>query len=228
MKSDIGDDMLIVIFTYLRPSDLRSVDLCSKRFRTCVNQNIIWSPHLERVWSEVTINRPKTLLLEDRVKEISLSKLKIALKGVNTVDCIEKEDYRRALAARLFFRGRKYMKDVPYKQNLPSWSLYMNNFKVSYYFGRQERTRTSILKSELCTIRFRFFFKHSPEERGWEVKFFDDYTLHSEMHGELMTWQYMDYDDIDGGKHIQIEHYPVLRFSRLKNGVSWFRKIEIS
>jgi hypothetical protein len=36
----------------------------------------------------------------------------------------------------------------------------------------------------------------------------------SHLHGELMTWQFIDYDDIDGGYKLQVEQYPVLTLSR--------------
>lgn len=219
--SGFSDDMIIFVFSYLHPKDLLSVENCCKRFRELSSNNLIWTPHLDRIWKRAIFNKPTFYLLSERIKSLSITALKSALHDVNTTHCIEKTDYQRALAARLFFRNRKYPIPYPRKVDLPSWSLKMNDYKASYYFSYQERKRNQILKSELCSIVFCFHFKHSPEEGGWSCRFLEDFTMVSQLHGEgVMTWQFIDYHPIDGGNRIQVEQYPILTLRRLNNGSS--------
>ena len=49
--------------------------------------------------------------------------------------------------------------------------------------------RKKILRSELCSIRWYFAFRHTPTEGGWTVEFREDFTMISDLHGYVMTWQ---------------------------------------
>jgi len=222
MHEKFHDDVIIIIFSFLHPKDLLSIESCCQRFKDISSSNnIIWIPHLERIWSRAIFNKPTTsFLLSERIQSLSITSLKSTLKDVNTSSCIEKKDYQRAVFARLFFRNRNYPLCYPRKLDLPTWSFTMNDYKASYYFSRQERRRTRILKSELCSIVFQFHFKHSPENLegggGWQCRFNHDFTMISQLHGEgVMTWQFIDYHPIDGGNRIQVESYQILTLRRI-------------
>lgn len=223
--NDLNEDMIILIFSFLHPKDILSIENCCQQFKKISMKSVVWISHLERIWQRAIFNKPSTVLLSERIKSLSITALKSILKDVNTTNCIEKTDYQDAVAARLFFRNRKYPIPLPRKLDLPHWSLNMNDHKASYYFSRQERRRTHILKSELCSIVFRFYFKHSPEDGGWNCRFSEDFTMISQLHGEgVMSWQFIDYNHVDGGNRIQVEQYPILTLRRLasiSNNGAW-------
>ena len=212
------DSILIRIFTYLCPVDLLSVELCNRNWNQCTKQSLIWSSHLTAIWNSVEINKPSEYLLYKRVGSLSISALKVSLtRHVNCTDCIEKTDYQKTLVARLFLRGTNHPTGFPYKMTIPKWCLTMNEIKSSYYFSLREIHRHSILKSELCSIHWFFFFKQSDDE-AWSCKFLQDNSFESGMHGSGMTWEFVDYDAFEGGCRIQVEQYPFLTCSRLENG----------
>ena len=140
MNEKLNDNILYKIFEYLTPESLVAIEKVGNKnwLYICQNHNDLWQLHLDNIWSTITINRPKNYLLSDRIKLLSITQLKSALKNIVITECIEKSDYQKLLIAALFLRGRNYPIGFPYKTKLPSWSLNMNLFKSSYYFARKE------------------------------------------------------------------------------------------
>jgi hypothetical protein len=201
----LDDDTLTRVFTFLRPSELLKVEFCCKRWKECSNHDHLWTPHIKRLWKQFKFNVPSNFILIERVKELPISTLKSSLNQVNRLNCIEKVDYQKLLAARLFLRGRNCQINFPSKIVIPKCVLKLNEHKASYYFAKKEVIRNKILLSEITMIKWRFFFKHNEGEGGWEVKYFSDFTMESQLHGSSMQWQFIDYDIIEGGHRLQVE-----------------------
>jgi len=140
------------------------------------------------------------------------------LNQVNTTNCIEKIDYQRAAAARLFLRCRHFPVNYPYKTILPQWVLSMSPAKLSYYFNISESRRRNILVNEVCAINWMFYFKRSEDESGFQCRYFLDFSMQSQLHGGFMRWPFLEYDVVEGGSQLQVEQYPPLHFSRLPTG----------
>ena len=140
MNEKLDDNILYKIFEYLTPESLVAIEKVGNKnwLYICQNHNDLWRPHLDNIWSNIAINRPKNYLLSDRIKLLSIAQLKSALKNIVITECIEKSDYQKLLIAALFLRGRNYPIGFPYKTRLPSWSLNMSLYKSSYYFARKE------------------------------------------------------------------------------------------
>ena len=182
----------------------------------------------------------KVRTLLDRVKDVPLANLKKALAQVNTGRCLEKADWRQMLIAKLVFArlphiyaAAEELKHRPLYYT--DWCLKVPVGKSTYYHAVKESRRDFVLKSELVNIKWKFQFKRAQDAEGniintetlpegdvraYESSFFDDYTMISESHQEVMTWT-MHTSGIAGDKDaivtVQVESYPVLRISRLKD-----------
>jgi hypothetical protein len=261
---DNHDDIRWRVFSYLPSVDLLSIEVCSKRWRATVTDDL-WKLLLEKfvartisieghrynpethtcepeVKTRNLANVSSTLSLLDRVRSVPMSRLRECLKDTNTAHCIEKKEFQKLLAIRLFFR-RIYVSEVSHPNFLfPRWSYMMSEHKMSYYFTIQDLKRERILLSEICAVDWSFRFKHMSDLHGhqWVARYCSDYTMFSEFHADPMNWQvgvyevklyvvaliplrriqFQGYSEIGGAHALQVEQYPTLTVSRLKDG-SW-------
>ena len=88
----------------------------------------------------------------------------------------------------------------------------MNDWKASYFHSKKDLRRQAIMLSELVNIKWEFRFRHYPGPESWSLRFFEDFTVLSSLHGETMSWR-----QVDNGA-IQVELYPILRSARRSNG----------
>jgi hypothetical protein len=193
---------------------------------------------------------------------VPLANLKKTLAQVNTGRCLEKADWRQMLIAKLIFARlpQIYAASEELRHRplyYPDWCLKLPSGKATYFHAVKESRRDHILKSELVNIKWKFQFKRAQDAEGniintellpegmvqdYDCSFFDDFTMISESHQQVMTWTMhtseaaaaaaagvvgdkgkgkdKDKDkDKDKGTTVtvQVESYPVLRTSRLKD-----------
>jgi len=177
--------------------------------------------------------------LRSRVNEISMSNLRKALIAVDVSRCVEKADWRAMLVAKIIFGDKPKQfaigDDKLKKLYYPDWLLKLKDGKATYLHALKEAARTYITKHELTTIQWRFQFKQAQDEQGnvfpteslpegsvrtYASNFFDDYTMTSESHQQIMNWTMQTNVGNAGPLEvtIQVENYPTLRFSKLKDG----------
>jgi hypothetical protein len=212
------DDLRWRVISYLPSADLLCVEACSHTWRRTVTDDL-WRDLLSKYLSSTRIsveenkyvplaNVSSTLSLLDRVKAVPMSRLRELLRNVNTSHCIEKKEFQKLLAIRLFFRHVNIGESVPDESAssssstssssssrvrhpiaFPRWTYAMSEHKLSYYFTIRDLRRSKILLSGLCAIEWAFRFKHVPESYGWKAEFFADYTMTSQISAEPMQWQ---------------------------------------
>ena len=157
----LSDDLLSHIFAFFTPAELLLVSLVNRRWRSIEtnNEGIEWNVHLVKFWSSFSQNVPTSLLILDRINNLSLTLVKRALFRVDTTRCVEKREYQRMLIARLLFydRGPKRGGRIFY----PEWALRIGQYKASLFHAMKDMKRHDINISELCSIPWRFHFKQS-------------------------------------------------------------------
>ena len=187
---NLNDDILIKTLGYLSESELLSCGVTCKRLQECLVEDL-WRDLHEVLFhpSRQLVNIPSEHFLAERIKKLSISQLKQSLVGVNTVRCVEKKEYQKLLAIRLFFRNIHFSSG---NISFPTWSFEIPLMKLSFFFSKRDLRRARILQSELCIIDWQFRFKGAAAEAGWGSKFFEDGSMISEMHGERMNWVVSD------------------------------------
>jgi hypothetical protein len=190
----------------------------------------------------------KPRILIDRVKELSMSVLRRSLNRVDCGPCVEKPDYQRMLQAYILF-GSKPLEDSKgtvrattraTKISYPNWATQtLAPGKATFFHAQREAKRKNILKSELLTAHWLFWFKYAQDEEGnlhsveelhrtrgfaitkYRVQFFDDDTMISDMHNVRMnfTTQIDETHPLRPLISLQVEQYPVLSITRLPNGL---------
>jgi len=178
--------------------------------------------------------------LRSRVNDISMANLRKALIPVDVSRCVEKADWRAMLVAKIIFGDKPKQvavgNDKLKKLYYPDWALKLTDGKATYYHALKEAARTHITKHELTTITWRFQFKQAQDEQGnvfpteslpegsvrtYASNFFDDFTMMSESHQQIMNWTMQTNAGSNGVPAevtVQVENFPTLRFSKLKDG----------
>lgn len=207
MSSCLSDDVACILFEYLPPLDALHLGECSHQLLRLLSlrDRAIFEPLLRSLYQDKIYNVPEGSLMQ-RIKALSISRLKRHLLDVPTSKCIEKIDFQRKLFGKLLFHypfGR-----IPRQK----WPYHMSDWKASYFHAKRDLRRQTIMLSELVNIKWEFKFRHYPGAEAWTLRFFEDFTVLSSLHGETMSWR-----QVDSGA-IQVELYPILRSSRLQNG----------
>jgi len=175
--------------------------------------------------------------LISRIKELPISAVTRALQRVDTTFCAEKPEYQALLKALLLFGLRREYSKPGLKVTYPAWALRVDDAKATYFHALKELRPTSRIApthAEVCAMTWHFHFKHhemgDDNREGVLAKFFDDFTMTSQMHGQVMTWAWVDGPR---GAMIQVEQYPALTISviqatgawRMDNHYVWFEQV---
>jgi hypothetical protein len=242
-KYIFSDLIRFVVCQFLAPSELLLITLIDSEWLCTSRIDSLWLRHVPQLWANKTYNNPhhaagKTLTLHDRIKDVSMANLRKALIQCDTGRCVEKADWRSMLVAKLLFGRLPHILAPPTKYNLlfyPEWALKMPKGKSTYFHARKEAKRDYILKSELVNIKWKFQFKQAQDEagnifstenlpegtvRGYYSFFFDDYSMISESHQQMMQWTMNTVGHVGepgASVSIQVESFPVLTFSRLED-----------
>ena len=189
MLTKFEDSLFIKILLYLTPNELLVVQSCSRQLSVLANSCILWSNHLNELWSDIDESSQPTLI-DKIIEEVPLNMIVKNLKCSVYFDesKIESDlDYFRLCMSRLLFRHLKSSEKI----HLPVWSYNINLYKASYFFSKYEMKRASLLISDIVDpYKWKCYFKHSLEEQyAWECIFNEDGTLNSAIHEKPMIWR---------------------------------------
>ncbi len=203
--SSTPEDALLNIFQFCDPRTLLIIEIVSLHWRELCHSydRELWSRHCIAAWGK-NLNKPSSVNVKDRIKELPLSKLKKSLRAIDLTRCVEKTDFQNMLLAKLIF-GRVMERelhgdDVRFRGKYmtmyyPEWSLHMGIMKASYIHARLQQERTHLFPSELCLISWIFRFKENAFEdmQGqsptWKTKFSEDGSMYSEMNDHNYQWK---------------------------------------
>ena len=200
------DYLLTQIFKFLSPLELLSATLCSSSWYLAGSRDKqLWERHTQQLWSRDSnrlMNIPDidNLDIMNRIRKIPLTKLKHALLRVDITRCIEKQDFQKMLMTHLLFKDRPDLRNTGHLRiYYPEWCLNrLGSFKATYFHNRRDLKRTTILASELCLIDWIFRFKNDYYTQDtFHSKFLDDFTMESEMHDQIYSWQFVVDNKVD-------------------------------
>ena len=207
MRFILCDDIASIIFELLPTVDVLHLSECNQQLHRLLQlrDEAIFEPRFRELFSKKIFNVPEGSLMH-RIKSLSISCLKKHLLDVPTSKCIEKIDFQRKLFGKVLFQ-------YPYTR-IPQqrWPYYMSDWKASYSHAKRNLRRQAIMLSELVNIKWEFRFRHYPGPESWSLRFFEDFTVSSSLHGETMSWRQV------GNGGIQVEMYPILRSGQLSKG----------
>ena len=119
----INDEILCQIFLFLSVEDLLTVPQVCRRWKSTDSADaLLWGPHVNNLWRNISVNRPNEIVLRERVKTIPLNSLLRALFRVDISRCVEKPDFHNMLIARLIFGDRSPDKRMS-RFFYPEWAL---------------------------------------------------------------------------------------------------------
>ena len=158
-----------------------------------------------------------------RIKTLPISAVTRALTRVDCSLATEKPEYQALLRSFLLFGLRREHTPTGLKVRYPAWCHKLDDCKATYFHSiRKELRRKTLTQAELCAVNWLFHFKHEMEgeddtiRAGVQAKFFNDNTMTSQMHGQMMTWGWVE---AGGGRMcVQVEQYPPLTISLLPTG----------
>lgn len=187
----------------------------------------LWQDGTSSLWGSLTWNRasPAIQNLFERIKMLPIGKLKRSLVGIDLSRCVEKVDFQRMLLTHLVFQ--KHMRkelagtDPRYAgkyvtMRYPDWSLRIGPWKASFFFTARELRRKEMFASELCAVKWQFFFKQDEDNaQGWACQFKEDSTMASDMNQHTYSWRIIACGDESAPMTVQVDNYPVLTATRL-------------
>ena len=207
MSSGLSDDIACVLLEFLAPIDLLHFSECNHQLLRLLSlrDRAIFEPLFHDLFKDRVFNVPEGSLMQ-RIKALSISRLKRHLLDVPTSRCIEKVDFQRKLFGKVLFQYP--LARIPRQK----WPYAMSDWKASFFHATKDLRRQAIMLSELVNIKWEFRFRHYPGPESWSLRFFEDFTVLSSLHGETMSWR-----QVENGR-IQVELYPILRSVRRSNG----------
>lgn len=200
---NIPEELLELIFEYCEdPCSILAIEKTCKEWRgICYKfDRSIWEDRIKELWEKFEMNRPNDLSVLQRIAKLSTGKMIKMLRHIDLGRCIEKTDYQRMLFAKIVFeeclKRELGGEDPRFKGRYlsmyyPDWSLIVAPFKASYFYTVKEIQRNLLHVSELCSIQWRFRFKHYADAAGmtFATVYYEDGTMYSEVQQQHYQWR---------------------------------------
>jgi hypothetical protein len=185
--SGLSEDLICSIFQFLLPMEILRVSETSYHLHKIIinNDHKLWKTLFYLQTKEYEYNIPTSSLLS-RIESLGILTLKQCLRDYN-VDIssfTHKKEYQDALSIQI-------LAQYPSQIEISTWILHVPQWKASYYQAKRDVSRTKILKIELINTGFMFAFNslQGNEFADVIIRFFDDFTMVSNINRYPYTWR---------------------------------------
>jgi hypothetical protein len=208
---------------FLHPADLLTTGNISAMWKAESDRDEVWQKHCLRDWDGRLglLCIPEATTIDDFLSKLKIKELKrlLQIAGVSMAGFRERQEFVSALRAKRLCPSKKIMSE---------WLLRVPSWKASFFFMRQDCTRTHISTAELCNEQRLWTWNFNPDSNMAHMTIQSEFSpdgsytsSHEDTRGHerQKTWTFMDGVIGGTGSLVQVGEYPRLKVSR--NAKTW-------
>lgn len=228
----LPDELLLQIMLHCAPSALLNGEAVCRRWRSLLQSGgaAAWLSNTECLWKATgwTHNVSPAIPLMDRIRKVPVGVMRRVLADYDTAGLAEKSEWMRLLRVKLLWGNVSHFFTRNSRGKVaPQWALEVDDCKAAWHFAVIEIARDVPFEAEVVRQHWDLIYNENPDG-VFDMIFSANHTMTCTSHpGATFRWWIQPWRDLSP-PGLQIENFPLHRFSRRRDGLWMARNAYVS